>query len=207
MPIYLPEHQVGFDANLVGYPTLGSCMAVALLTTRGIYGFHYTPAPIAQVTEFANYITGNMQPGEAARRLYGSCYWPKRYNGNRKAQWQTEMRNIAAALNYTGRVTGFDTSSTSHTDPDDTTYLEYRKRGNKCGIYYKRTQKISLYKPKNVALPGVERIAPDRLVYGRYQRINPTEQKNIYGAMVGPNSKSGEMHEAGFIGKQSFEIT
>lgn len=202
MPIFLPEHQVGFDGNLVGYPNLGSCMAVAVLTTRGIYGFHYTPAPIAQVTQFANYITGNMIPGEATLRLYGSCYWTNRYAANHKAQWITEMTNIAAGLHYTGRVTGFDTSSGSHGDAHGT-YLEYRNNGHRCGIFYKRSGKVALYKPQNVPLPGVERIKPNQAILGQYQRALPQETKNIYDAMVGPNS---QMHEAGFMGKHSFDI-
>lgn len=204
MSIYLPEHQIGFDPALVGFPTLGDCMAVSVLTTRGIYGFHYTPAPIAQLTQFAQYITNNLAPGEAMLRLYGSCFWRRRYaNGDYKNQWKAEMRNIANGLHYTGRVTGFDTSSSSHTDANETTYLEYRLNGNRCRIFYKRTAKINLYKPRNVPLPGVQRIAPNPAVLGQYQIINPAEQKNIYGAMTNANS---HMHEAGSIGKHSFDI-
>lgn len=140
-------------------------------------------------------------------RLYGSCFWDRRYaNGHGKTQWKTEMRNIANGLNYTGKVTGFDTSSSSHTAANETTYLEYRVNGNKCRIFYKRTSKIAVYKPKNVPLPGVQRIAPDPANLGQYRMINPAESKNIYGAMVGTESSSGQMHEVGFIGKHSFDI-
>ena len=207
MPIYLPEHQVGFDPALVGYPTLGDCMAVALLTTRGIYGYHYTPAPITQVAQFAQYITNNLVGGETFLRLYGSCFWKRRYVIDPTGGWRTEMTNIANAINFHGRVTGFDTSASSHTAQNETTYLEYRNVGNKCQIFYKRSEKMMFYKPKMDAMPGVQRIIPDRLVYGQYQMINPTEQKNIYGAMVDTSkSSSGTMHEAGFSGKHSFDI-
>lgn len=206
MAIHLMEHQVGFDPAVAGFPSLGDCMAVGLLTTRGIYGYHYTPAPIVQVAQFAQYVTNNLALGETFLRLYGSCFWRRRYVIDPTGGWQTEMTNIANALNFHGRVTGYDTSASSHTNVNETTYLEYRTAGNKCKIFYKRSSKMMFYKPKMNAAPGIQRIRVDPPT-GNYVMINPTEQKNIYGAMVvGTDSNKGELHEAGFSGKHSFDI-
>jgi len=208
MAIYLIEHQVGFDAAVAGFPGLGSCMAVALLTTRGIYGFHFTPAPIAQAAQFAQYITNNIAPGENHLRLYGSCYWANRYHGGAQAQWEAEMTAIANAINFQGPVRGYDTSAwTAHTDPHDTTYLEYRVNAGKCKIFYKKSAKMVFYKPKITANPGIQRIKPNVAVPGQYVMANPTETKNIHGAMVMPTTgNQGELHEVGIFGKHSFDI-
>jgi hypothetical protein len=208
MAIHLIEHQVGFDTGTTGFPGLGSCMAVALLTSRGIYGFHFTPAPIAQAAAFAHYIAARRLPGEHDLRLYGSCYWDNRYQGGAKAQWKAEMTAIAGAINFHGRVNGFDTSAwIAHTDPHDTTYLEYRAVGGKCKIFYKKTVKMDIIKPVQAANPLIQRIKPNVHLPGAYVLSNPTETKNILTTSVLPTrANKGEMHEAGMIGKHSFDI-
>lgn len=41
--INLNEHELGFHSSEIGFPNLGDCMAVVLVTDRGLYGWHVMP--------------------------------------------------------------------------------------------------------------------------------------------------------------------
>ena len=74
MPIFLAEDEIGFDSTLVGFPTLGGCMAVAMQSPHGLFGFHIPPAHESRSPKFAEFCSGHQQFGEAIH-LYGSCKW------------------------------------------------------------------------------------------------------------------------------------
>jgi hypothetical protein len=42
--IYLMEHEVGYDDTEIGFPSVSGCMAIALSTSNGLYGYHNPPA-------------------------------------------------------------------------------------------------------------------------------------------------------------------
>jgi hypothetical protein len=43
MAIFLKENEVGFDAQKIGFPGLGSCMAIVLQTPHGLFGRRRNP--------------------------------------------------------------------------------------------------------------------------------------------------------------------
>jgi len=127
MAIYLAEHEVGFDAHLVGYPNLGDCMAVALHTANGLFGFHVPPGTTDKTRGFSAFIKGRAHAGNPIA-LYGSCRFLNRYNTNMPSMWIQEMRYIAALLGFRGRITGFNMTSPGTGIINDATpaYLQYK---------------------------------------------------------------------------------
>jgi len=138
MAVFLAEDEVGFDANRVGFPKLGGCMAVALLTPHGFFGFHNPPGHTERTGPFAAFCRQHAQYGPPTR-LFGSCKWRNRYLGGYSAdskaklgnpfvQWVEEMREIARYLNYTGKVVGLDLTAPPLGIPNDgsAAYCEYK---------------------------------------------------------------------------------
>jgi hypothetical protein len=208
---YLKEDEAGFDTAVVGFPGLGGCMAVALLTDQGIYGWHSMPGRVARAAHFNTFIQTVGLHG-TFQRLYGSCYWPLRYGGkingmNLKQQWENEMSQIAAAIGYNGKVSGFDISSSSHVEASSNanTYLEYsRSPGDtKCRISFKRSSKMQTpvtgnYDP--LAADPVHRLGPGGFAA-------PLSGNLVTGmAVVTTTSNKGKLHTAGPGGIHSFTV-
>lgn len=127
MAIYLAEDQVGFDANKIGFPTLGGCMGLAVQNSAGLYGFHNPPGHNARSTEFAK-----LYSGQPADQLISCARWNNRYaaKANQFLQWLDEMKEIAALIGYSGPVIGFDLSSllggvNRTIDGNDSAYCEF----------------------------------------------------------------------------------
>jgi hypothetical protein len=164
---FLNEKEVGFDRDLIGFPNLGDCMAVVLLTQSGLFGYHFMPFTASEAGAFGTFITGRV-PGRMLR-LYGTCSrerrWPAEENTteSRKRVWQQEMTTIAKNINYQGKVSGFDTSESNtgikafkYKDEEnnsklDTVYVEYRLDGEKCKIFYKRMSKMTTRRATTIA--------------------------------------------------------
>lgn len=155
MAVYLNEMQAGCDPALIGFPHILLCMGVVLETNANMYGFHFdsTNQTPGSAAVFHAFIVG--QGGNAANavRLYGACNWARRYNGGGRTAWTTEMQTIAAALGYTGKVSGFDTSIIN---PQDGTYVEYVPQygQDRCRIFYKRNEKVDYVTQNVMNLPG-----------------------------------------------------
>ena len=127
MAIYLAEDQVGFDANKIGFPTLGGCMGIAVQNSVGLYGFHNPPGHNQRSTEFAKLYTG--QPADL---LITCARWSTRYAAlaNPFLQWLSEMKEIAELIKYSGPVMGFDLSSllggkTRNIGSNESAYCEF----------------------------------------------------------------------------------
>ncbi len=127
MAIYLAEDQVGFDTSLIGFPTLGGCMGLAVQTTAGLYGFHNPPGHNARSTEFAK-----LYIGQPATCLVSCSRWKNRYNnatGEGSTQfisWVNEIGEIADLMKFTGPVIGINLSATLGViDVKDSAYCEY----------------------------------------------------------------------------------
>ncbi|WP_150670080.1 hypothetical protein [Pandoraea anhela] len=152
--ICLNEHQVGFHPSHIGFPNLGDCMAVALQTRTGLYGFHFTPGNAAQASAFRDFIEHQMnQSGsDTPVHLYGSCRRGRRWAGdaNNTQRWQEEMKAIADAIGFRGPISGLDLSKASHAPSDaegtGAVYLEYVRNPvtNSCEIRYKNMAKMAL---------------------------------------------------------------
>jgi hypothetical protein len=208
--VCLNEHQVGFHPTQIGFPNLGDCMAVVLQTQSGLYGFHFTPGNIAQIRTFRDFINNQSQGGvgTTASHLYGSCRRGRRWAGSpdTKAQWQAQMREIADALGYRGKISGYDLSAASHgpsdADANEGVYLEYVRNsgGAGCDIRYKRMSKMTLTKAQSGATGGdlgIARVTPiGAWGTGGYRLSNPT---GMLTADAGLNrektsSAGGKMH-------------
>jgi hypothetical protein len=145
MAIYLAENRIGFDASLVGFPTLGSCMGLALQTDQGLFGFHVYGSDSNKAPAFNAYCTQHARYGRPVG-LYGSCRWNKRYDGapNRFVAWLTEIRALATQLNYRGQVTGSDLSTRTAGITDvGSGYVEYEAQpGGQVVIRYARMEDV-----------------------------------------------------------------
>lgn len=164
MAVYLVEDEAGFDADTVGFPSLGGCMAFVVVCDNGLFGYHITPGHKDRVGVFREYCTTGPSSAQwgVIRHLYGSCYWRNRYAGgdNKFFQWVDEMRYLAGELQYNGGFSGFDTSATqTNITLADATYLEYRlvPGNNRCTIHYQNMVRINLTKTVEAAT-GVRRL-------------------------------------------------
>lgn len=218
MAKFLVEDEVGFDLQHIGFPNLGGCMALVLLTDQGLYGFHITPGNSRKAPIFAQFIQ-NTGPGGNMRRLYGSCYFQNRYAGKINGmgsldQWKDEMKNIANAIGFQGKVSGYDLSTwNSHSDKTmlkvtggkthkGTNYLEYYAdpSGQKCRIFYKKMDKMQLTPAAFVTTDQIRKILGNNLV-------NPVKNTVTASAdIVTTTGNKGKLHEVGFYGRHSFDI-
>jgi hypothetical protein len=131
MGIYLNEHEIGFDTYEVGFPNLGGCMGVVLLTEHGLFGYHLPPMTLdsGRAGEFAGFCQSHRHFGKLLH-LFGSCKRETRYGTGRFMKWAEEMKSLATALGYRGQVSGYDMPVTersgSGTDVG-TGYIEYTR--------------------------------------------------------------------------------
>ncbi len=218
MAKFLVEEEVGYDPQHIGFPNLGGCMALVLLTDQGLYGFHITPGNARKAPVFLQFIQ-NTGPGGTMKRLYGSCYFLNRYAGkvnglDSLGQWKDEMKNIANALGFHGKVTGYDLSTwNSHSDKTmkdvlgnkthkGVNYLEYVKdpSGQKCRIFYKKMEKMQLTPGAFAATDPIRKIMGSNLA-------NPVKNTITSSAdIVTTTGNKGKLHEVGFFGRHSFDI-
>jgi hypothetical protein len=215
MAKFLVEHQVGFDADRLGYPNLGGCLALALLTKDGLFGFHCTPGNTAQAPLFATFITNKGLTGTSLA-FYGSCYWKNRYQhsyakGTAYEAWCDEMSQIAAAIGYRGEVYGFDTSiKSTHITLNESTYIEYRRNGDTCRTFFKRMSKINVTKDVQGSTDPVQNIQAkkEKIVFASdaemraykapFELTDPYKGKAVTDSrIVVTKSNKGEMHEVG----------
>lgn len=202
MAVFLAEHQIGFDANLVGFPSLGGCMGVVLEVPAGLYGFHFTPNSHRQAGAMQTFVN-NHDPNAlaAATHLYGSCRFGRRYAGaDKAAAWRAEMIQVADMLGYTGPISGYDLSGSRHIPKDtkgaESAYLEYRLGGGGgCSVHFKRMAKMSATPGP---APGVGRVKRDPNSTGDdYVLINALlPVQNVAIDTTKTNSDAGKMHTA-----------
>lgn len=170
--LILNEHQVGFHPTNIGFPHLGDCMAIVLHRTEGLYGFHFTPGNEMQLLAFKAYIDkSSLSKNGTNIELYGSVRRGRRWPGEKsvKIKWQDEMKKIADLIDYKGKVSGFDLSSTSHgpsdKSRDETIYAEYviDKKENHVYLQYKRMSKMEVIPASNGVTGeqyGIQRVTP-----------------------------------------------
>ena len=210
MAKYLNEHEVGFDPTCVGFPNLGDCMAAAVLTQNGLFGFHITPGQSKKAPTFLIYMQSNALAGNAVH-LFGSCYWDRRYAGaaSKESQWKTEMTDIANNIGYTGPVTGFDTSSwVAKIKATENSFVEYRKVGTKGLTFYKRMNKMDISdKALNNPNDKVQQIFSNKAVLNTYYVADPYLDKTTPSVSIkATDSNRGELHQAGYVGMHTFTV-
>jgi hypothetical protein len=159
MPLYLGEREVGFEIEMVGFPSIDGCHAVALETKEGFYGFHNLGGSAKatfdeRAKSFMEFVTtAFVQPTETTA-LWGVCFHDKRgYEGNDKLKaWKDEMKAFAKALDFKGPVKGYNLGATSGwpNKPDnsglDSAYVELRKANNAVTLHVKPWQHMKFTK-------------------------------------------------------------
>ena len=209
MPVYLNEAQAGSDANLIGFPHLVICMGVVLQTNAYMYGYHFDhqDRTAANCVAFANFIAKRRGRVANGVRLYGCGNLALRYEGGGRQAWRAEMRLIAGALGYHGRVSGFDTGIIN---PQDGTYVEYIPDypQQRCRIFYKRNEKMDIDTSAVMGSP-VRNMAPFRLNPNTYQMVPKIGILNYTGGAVirATDSNRGALHEVNyFLRLANFEV-
>ena len=62
--IYLCEREIGYDAQCIGFPSIGGCRAVVVLTAGGMFGFHLNGSLSPQKkNKFAQFISTHLRGG------------------------------------------------------------------------------------------------------------------------------------------------
>jgi hypothetical protein len=133
--LYLSEHEMGFDPNAIGFPSIDGCLAVVYLTQNGLFGFHCyggaTPArwlPLAAA--FRDFVTQHQFGRSVGHRLYGAAFLNRRgYNPPSPQILGDELKAFAAALRFRGKIRGYDLASSAAQPP---AYVVLDKTGTKC---------------------------------------------------------------------------
>ena len=102
--IYLCEHEIGFDAAEIGFPSVLGCRAIVLVTSGGLFGYHLAGnLSTTKKNVFLNFI--NTHPhGTPRRALYAAN------PGAGLPADHAEIRGIASDLHYTGAIYWADLS-------------------------------------------------------------------------------------------------
>src|SRR5262245_26622674 len=96
--IYLCEREIGFDTTEIGFPSILGCRAIVLVTSSGLFGYHLNGnLNPTKKTALITFITQHPQLG-LKKMLYAASA------GAGLPQDYAELRDIAAALGYTGSI-------------------------------------------------------------------------------------------------------
>ena len=148
---YLLEHEVGFDNEVLGFPSIQGCHAVVYQTDIGLFGFHVAGnsgddrwVPSARIfAQFVNGIAGGMPRGI---RLYGATFVGNNARGysvtafnlkQYRAKWKPELIAYASALGYAGKISGYDLHK-SFAGEATSAYVEFRAQNNKSDLYVRQ---------------------------------------------------------------------
>ncbi len=115
--IYLGEREIGFDAGgppvvpQIGFPSIGGCRAIVLVTAGGLFGFHLSGTRSERkMNAFAQFVRGHAG-GDAKRTLYIAS----RVGGNSEhtnaGECHAEIRDFARALGFNGPMYWADLSA------------------------------------------------------------------------------------------------
>lgn len=144
------EHEMAFDTNCLGFPSIQGCHAIVYQTNAGIYGFHVAGGSAAEdwplngqvFSDFVLAHGGGLIP--AGSRLYGVTfvdvqrgYFPE----PKKPKWKGELVEFASKLGYTGKISGYDLDKrlpTVQGGAAPSAYVEYRVNAAKCDVYVKK---------------------------------------------------------------------
>ncbi|MEA2726149.1 MAG: hypothetical protein QOF70_624 [Acetobacteraceae bacterium] len=143
--LYLSEREVGWDPELIGFPSIGGCHAIVYVTSGGLFGFHNYGGSANNTWQdraeaFANFVRSH-DYNATGSRLYGVAFVLEKrgYSPPQVENWKGELKTFAAALGFTGKIRGFDLSST---DISGSAYVEYRKTNDKCAIFVSPWQTV-----------------------------------------------------------------
>jgi hypothetical protein len=204
--IYLLEHQVGFDATGVGFPSLDGCHGILVHTANGLFGYHAYGGSVAtqyqpRSVTFASFVTGHASYPGACLGLYGVSFRGRRYtDAMAKTGWRQEITAYARALGYTGKIRGLDL--TGHVPPQgnlQSAYVQFDLVGGEISIHYKRWSKMQPGATVAVGAADFKQLTP-----GATCKIDPPRGAMKAATIVSTKSNSGEMHKVGSGALDSF---
>jgi hypothetical protein len=113
MPIQLSEREIGYDLSNIGFPSIGACRGIVLVTAGGLFGLPLNGTSTPQKEQnFVQFVAGHPQGGAAAKR---NLYIASRVGGDSQhrnaAECYAEIKGYAAALGYRGSIYWADLSS------------------------------------------------------------------------------------------------
>jgi hypothetical protein len=124
--IYLSERQIGFDADEIGFPSVGGCRAVVLVTAGGLFGYHLNGSlDDGKKHAFVSFVNIHRQ-GNLRRTLYVASMEAG------AGRFLVELRDIANGLGYKGTLYWAHLASVV-TEPS--AYVHFQDIGHHtCGI-------------------------------------------------------------------------
>jgi hypothetical protein len=197
MALYLCEHEVGFDTAVIGYPSIGDCMAFALVTTQGIYGWHCMPGHEKRVNLFNDFI---QETGD--RGLHVTAYASFKM-ANRSLTWENDLRTIAAGIHYDGTIRTYNTAE--ELSDSESTYSEYRwVSGGDVTVHHKRDRKMK-YDGGTLA-PGalIKKIGPQKDGGKTFYALGGSSGTVATVSVVETWSNKGETHQVPVTGFKMF---
>ncbi|MEQ9400091.1 MAG: hypothetical protein RJQ04_13095 [Longimicrobiales bacterium] len=141
--VFLLEREAGFATARVGFPSIFGCLAVAMRTNQGIYGFHNAGGSGDTQFEtraglFADFVNTHAGArGFEANHLYGVTFVQDQRGytmGQQRERWMEELTAFATALGHDGPISGVDMSGAF----DGSAYVQFNTTGNGCTVKLKR---------------------------------------------------------------------
>jgi hypothetical protein len=137
---FLMEHEVGFDTQELGFPSIQGCIAIVYQTHQGLYGYHSaggsgTDKFKGRAEKFRDFVQG-LGGTHGGVRLYGVTFVgnnQRGYSGVARQTWLAELVAYATELGYTGKISGYDLFKTLK-GVGQSAYVEFQKNGSKCDV-------------------------------------------------------------------------
>lgn len=214
---FIPENDMAFDPDELGFPSIFGCQAVCVHTSRGLYGFHdyksakqggrdhMTDVQIssAKLGQFATWVGDTMNDGETISAIYGIINRNNQYNSDTAGNndWKTVLLDLADQLTFAGKVYGHRLNSNKHLPNDQSAYVKATLNGGVVSIGYKRWSKMKADHQNKIT---VDHDVHKRVVW----RQDSFETENLYGSgKVSPvlrdHATKGE--NLNMIGLQQFQ--
>jgi hypothetical protein len=181
--MFLGEREIGFDTNQIGFPSIGGCRAIVLVTGGGIFGFHLS-GTLNQVKKdaFTNFIQTHAQR-DPKRNLYIASRVGGNAQHTKAEEVHAEIKEIARGLGFVGSVYWADVSSV----PGNSAYVQFDSVQNNTCVVTARTWDDN--KDRNPANMGPYAAANRTMAMGApvtqvYTTVDPTGLKAIYPTKV-----------------------
>jgi hypothetical protein len=145
---YLLEHEAGFDASCIGFPSITGCHAICLATNRGLFGYHNAGGSAVgsfhtRAQNFLAFVQGNLGGTlPIVHHIYGSSFIGNNGRGYTQGwvrqEWRAELETIAGHFNYSGPISGCDLAQWIRGDSSSSAYVEYESLGKGCTVSMKK---------------------------------------------------------------------
>jgi len=111
---YVNMHDVVYDGEALGFPSLMGCHGMVYVTSVGLFGYHnYGGSATAKFQVrgrlFADFVNKHFMGNHPGLHLYGAAFINRRgYDGVAAKSWKAELKAFAKALNYKGPISGYN---------------------------------------------------------------------------------------------------